>query len=115
MLSELELLSLATKIKDNIQKEFALIHLSQNLMNTIKVTRTTMGFEIEIPAEIYDLTKWYKEKVVVYTGRGSYAQQVDVEGGFSETHKNYVERAIKNAIVQWVEETNIKVKKVVEI
>lgn len=112
MLSEYSLLDLANKIKAKIRQEFVNIHLSKNLMDTIEVKRTTMGYEIEIPAEIYDLDKWYNEKVIVYTGEGSYAQQVNIEGGFSGTHQNYVEKAIQDAINEWIKERKYNVKKV---
>lgn len=112
MLSSNELSILAEKIKNKISKNFENIHLSGNLMNSIVVRRTTNGFEIDIPAEIYDLQKWYKEKVIVYTGEGSYAQAVDTEGGFSGTHTDYVEKAIKEAIAEWTTEMKYNVGKV---
>ena len=111
-ISSNDLLLLAEKIKKNIKEEFAVVHLSQNLINTIEVRRTTFGFEVEIPAEIYDLAKWYKEKVIVYTGGGSYAQQVDVEGGFSKMHEGFVEDCIKKALKEWILEKKYKVKRI---
>lgn len=107
-----ELQLLVEKIKKKIKEDFAVVHLSQNLINTIEIRRTTFGFELEIPAEIYDIAKWYKDKVIVYRGTGSYAQAVDVEGGFSGKHKDYVEDAIKDAIREWILELKLKVKKV---
>lgn len=112
MLSSSELSILAEKIRNKIRLDFEYVHLSQNLINTIEVRRTTFGYEIDIPAEIYDLQKWFKEKVVVYTGQGSYAQEVDVSGGFSGKHTDYVELAIKEAISEWVSEMKYNVGKV---
>lgn len=111
-LSTNDLQLLAERIKKKIREEFAVVHLSQNLIDTIEVRRTTFGFEIEIPAEIYDIGRWYKDRAIVYTGQGSYAQQVDVEGGFSGTHTDYVEDAIKDAIKEWILELKLNVKKV---
>jgi hypothetical protein len=107
MLTSFDLQLLAEKIKENIQKEFEFIHLSKNLMDTITVARTTNGYEIEIPAEIYDINKYYKQGVIVYTNEGSYAQEVDDKGGFSTTHKNYIIRAIMNAIEDWKSNYNV--------
>lgn len=112
MLSSDELSILAEKIRNKIRLNFEYAHLSQNLINTIKVQKTTFGYEIDIPAEIYDLQRWVKENVVVYTGQGSYAQEVDVNGGFSRRHTNYVEKAIKEAISEWVSEMRYNVGKV---
>lgn len=112
MLSSLELQMLAEKIKENIRKEFKEIHLSGSLMDTIRVEKILSGFNVEIPAEIYDLNKYRSEGVVIYTGQGSYAQAVDVGGGFSGMHKNYVLNAIMDAIEDWKKEINGKVGKV---
>lgn len=112
MLSTNELEVLAKIIKRNIEKNFAYIHLSKNLIDTIVVRQTSMGFEVDIPAEIYDISKWYKDKVVVYTGKGSYAQAVDDKGGFSGYHTNYVENAIKDAIDEWNSIYSHKVRRI---
>lgn len=112
MLSSSELSILAEKIRNKIRLNFEYVYLTQNLINTIEVRRTTFGYEIDIPAEIYDLEKWFKEKVVVYTGQGSYAQEVDDSGGFSGKHTGYVEKAIKEAISEWISEMKYKVGKV---
>lgn len=92
------------KIKENFSEKF----ISGNLRDTIQIHETEKGIEIEIPAEKYDLKKWNKEKVIVYTGTGSYAQSVDEWGGFSHTHKNYVEVAIHSGIVEFLAKKNKK-------
>lgn len=112
MLSYYQMQLLAMKIRDKLREDFIELHLTGNLMETIQINKTGTGFEIEIPAEIYDLKTWYEKGVIVYTGNGSYAQDVDVEGGFSGKHKNYVEDAIKEAISEWVKELNFNVRKV---
>ncbi len=101
MISKADMMLLAEKIRNKIRLEFNVVHLSKNLMNTIKVYETSYGYEVEIPAEIYDIKKWFKEGVIVYTGKGSYAQAVNETGGWSESHNGYVECAIASAIQEW--------------
>lgn len=106
---------LAEKIKEYIKKDFAEVHLSKNLMDTISVYATEKGFNIDIPAEIYDIDKFFKEGVIVYTGEGSYAEAVNKEGGWSKTHVGYVEFSIKRAILDWVTESEYILKEYEEI
>lgn len=94
------------KIRANFQDKF----ISQNLINTINVYQTDNGWAIDIPAECYDISLYNKKGVIVKTGKGSYAQSVDKKGGFSGTHKNYVEKAIDEAIDIWKNEQGIKGK-----
>lgn len=107
LLSSEQLSLLAEKIKNLLRLEFEEVHLSANLMNTIKVNQTAMGFEVDIPAEIYDLNYYYDKGVIVYNGKGSYAQAVNVDGGFSGTHKGYVEYSIMMAIKEWMKELQL--------
>lgn len=97
---------LANKIVEKLKKNFANVYLSGNLKDTIKVNKTPNGFEVEIPAKIYDLAKFYKTGAIIYTNNGSYASEVDETGGFSGVHKNYVEMAIYQAIYEWMKENN---------
>lgn len=107
-MNDLLMYKLALKIEEKIKKDFATIHLSMNLVNTIKVEKNDSGYIVDIPAQVYDLTKWYAEKVIVYKGTGSYAQEVDMQGGFSKKHKDYIERAINESIIEWIKENNLK-------
>lgn len=101
---------LALMIQEHIINGFKEKHLTMNLMNTIKVRKTEKGYEVDIPAELYDLKKWNEDKVVVYTGKGSYAQRVDITGGFSKKHKAYIEYAIEESIQSWVKKNNLDMK-----
>lgn len=92
---------LALWIQANIQQEFADVHLSKNLMNTITIEKTDKGYRLTIPAQKYDIDKYRKEKVIIYTGKGSYADEVDIVGGFSRKHKGYVDESIDLAIALW--------------
>lgn len=105
-----DLLDLANLIKENLKKDFEQVHLSGNLANTITIGVSENGYYIDIPAQIYDIQKWLKQGVIVYTEDGSYAQQVNIDGGFSGKHVGYVELSIKKSIEQWIKEKNINVK-----
>lgn len=109
-MEQILLQKLAEKIKEKIRNDFKDVHLSQNLMNTISISSTPTGFLIDIPAEIYDLAKYYKEGVIIYTGAGSYAEDVDINGGFSGKHKDYIERAILESVSEWVAENELRSK-----
>ena len=39
---------------------------------------------------------------IVYTYNGSYASQVDVTGGFSKEHKDYINRCIDKSVREWL-------------
>ena len=112
-MEQILLQKLAEKIKEKIRNDFKEVHLSQNLMNTISISSTPTGFLIDIPAEIYDLAKYYKEGVIVYTGAGSYAEDVDINGGFSGKHKDYIERAILESVNEWLAENELRSKEVI--
>lgn len=105
---------LATMIANNIKDGFEKKHLSGNLAKTIRVYKTDDGWDIEIPAEIYDMRKWFEEGAVVYTGEGSYASQLDLEGSAfavwrngkrywvaPRNHRDYLPSAVINAVSDW--------------
>lgn len=105
---------LAEIIVKKLKAEFSSIHLSGNLASTIKISKYSdnenSGYEIEIPAEMYDIAKFRKDGVIIHTGKGSYASEVNVSGGFSGQHKNYVENSIQQAISEWLGESQLKAK-----
>lgn len=89
----------------SVQEGFARVHLSGNLMDTMAVETATSGetgkangVALSIPAEKYDLDRFYDDGVVVYTGDGSYANEVDATGGFSGAHIGYVGMAVNAAV-----------------
>ena len=56
---------------------------------------------VHIPAVRYDIRKWYEESVLEFHPEwGSYAQAVNVTGGFSHYHVGYVEDAIVNNVLK---------------
>lgn len=88
-------------IVEQLKYEFAEIFLSHNLIDTMEIKEINEGYIIDIPAEVYDIDIYRNKKVIVYTGEGSYADEVDISGGFSGLHKNYVDRAVSKSIKTW--------------
>ena len=102
---------LAYKIAEELQNEFAQVHLTGNLMNTIEVKATENGATVEIPAQLYDIDRFLETGEIVHDkGDGSYASQIDTTGGWSGKHTNYVDRCIKRAINRWKAENGLEVK-----
>ena len=111
--------ALEKNIKKSIKDDFKEIHLSGNLAKTTwseEVVRLhassfwdrdfSKGKKVamvHIPAVRYDLSKYAKERVIEYQPeRGSYAQAVNVTGGFNlmHYHRGYVEDAIIDSIIK---------------
>lgn len=122
--------SLNKSIVKNVKENFRKVYLTHNLANTInteieKSTSALYIFDqvavgtpplklltIHIPAVRYDLDKWFNDHVVVHTPeKGSYAQEVNVQGGFSGLHKGYVEQAIISAILPSVKSAGFGMSK----
>lgn len=95
-------------IFQELKKDFVNIHLSMNLYNSIKILKAGNKYIIDIDANAYNINKFIKDGVIEYTNKGSYAQKVDVEGGFSRLHKNYIERAIYNGVTRFIEYKHLK-------
>lgn len=110
-------------IYDNIKQEFEEKHLTGNLMKSMYITQDNEGYHLHIPAEIYDIEKFWKEGVVVKKNTGSYASKLDTEGSEFDlywkdketgkwkhkhmeprNHKGFVDDAIDEAIRKVVEE-----------
>lgn len=101
-INEFDIEELADLIVEYIKDDFEEIYLSGNLRDTINITPTERGFEIEIPADRYNVSQFRKKGIVIYTGKGSYAEEVNtITGGYSGEHIDYVERGIMKAIVEW--------------
>lgn len=120
--------SFTKETKKNIKNDFKKIHLSGNLMDTVWVedvrspsilecefygTKPQKMAVIHIPAVRYDIKKYREEMVIEHHPEwGSYAQEVDVMGGFSHKHVGYVERAIYKALSTSIRSTKIIAGKV---
>lgn len=115
ILSIEEMLILANYIKQEIERDFESKFVTHNLADTIKVYNTIREGDgtpyvcVEIPAEMYDASLWKNKRALVFTGEGSYASEVDIKGGYSFSHKNYVQRAIDDAVDRFFAERNLEV------
>lgn len=115
-ISKEELEDLAYCIKNALREEFADKHLSGNLLNTIKIE--VVGDDkvnVIIPAEVYNFYRFFKDRVIIPRGGGSYASRLDKEGSsfvvyhkggrsFVKPHNHigYVDRVINEALDQWL-------------
>lgn len=113
----------AKETKKNIKNDFKKIHLSGNLMDTVWIeyvadpsildcdlygTKPQKIAVIHVPAVRYDIKKYREEMVIEHHPEwGSYAQEVNVLGGFSHKHVGYVERAIYKALSTSIRSTKI--------
>lgn len=108
-------------IYEALQEEFEYKFFSGNLKNTISLTENpsiigdaeegenkvqvlgSNNYTINIVARAYDFNVFKNTGQIVHNSKfpGSYADQVDITGGFSGSHKNYVERCIKKGIEKW--------------
>lgn len=109
-MSNISNLDLASEIINGLKDEFAEVFLSGNLRDTIKVNINANSIVIDIPAEMYDIEKYKDEGVIIYSGNGSYAQAVNITGGFSGKHTNYLENQITNAINRWIKKHGLKAR-----
>ena len=114
---EKELEQLARLIIEKLKEEFAIKHLSKNLINTITVENLGDEIKIHIPAKTYNMLLFQTKGVVVHTNHGSYASRLDEEGSqfysYSKgtrkgsnrisprNHKGYVDKVINQAIREW--------------
>lgn len=89
---------IANGIVNEVQREFAKIHLTGNLAATTTVTRVnSTHVKVFIPAVRYNLAAFKKLGVIEYQPeKGSYASTVSRTGGYSKTHKKYVTYAVMN-------------------
>ena len=108
-ITEQDLQELARLIVLNIKEEFAIKHLSKNLVNTIKIENMGDTVNIHILARVYDMLEYKRTKVIKYVGNKSYASKLDEQ---SKNHTGYVNRALDKALTQWKSKfQNAEVKK----
>ena len=125
---ERELEKLANLIVQKLREEFAVKHLSKNLINTIKIENIGNEIKIYIPAQTYNMLLYQTQGVVVHTSNGSYASRLDETGSefyaypqgtrkgakriAPHNHKGYVDKVINEAISEWastVGKNNVKI------
>lgn len=112
MTDKKDLIDIADRIEEEIKKDFEQVHLSKNLYNTIKRYNTADAVGIEIPAMIYNVKQYKLKHVIIYYYKGSYAERVNQQGGFSKgkVHKGYVERSITEGVKSWAKANKKSVK-----
>lgn len=102
---------LARLIVEMLELEFKDIHLSKNLVNTIKIYKDVDKWVVEIPAVMYDFKTYFSKGVIIpYNGDDSYAELINQTGGFSGKHKDYIDNCIVNAIIRWKLKENLEIK-----
>lgn len=101
---------LAQLIVAKISENFSQKYITHNLIDNINITVRKENVIIEIPAQMYSFAEWNRNRVIVPYGKGSYANLVNKTGGFSGTHKNYVEQAIDDALKIWKNEIKLVAK-----
>lgn len=115
-MTDRDMYDLAGLIREEIRSDFEGKHLSRNLMDTIRVTKTEGGFDVEIPAEIYSMYEYQVHGAIVFTGEGSYAERLNAEGSAfwsyrkdgsrrwvaPGNHVNYADEAVRRAVYRWI-------------
>lgn len=123
-----------TETRKNIKRDFRKIHLSGNLMDTVTVEWFSSRLDhiifglvdpgeflekpvkvaiVHIPAVRYDLKRYREDMVVIHHPEwGSYAQEVNITGGFSGKHVGYVESAIYKALATSIRSAKINASKI---
>ena len=127
-LSKEDLQELAECVRQAILNEFAMQHLSGNLMNTIKVeTDDEDKVQVIIPAETYNMYQYFMHGTIIPNGRGSYASKLNDEGsafmvywGTSanphrklvepRNHIGYIDKVINDAVNDWLMKKKDKYK-----
>lgn len=124
-----------TETKKNIKRDFQKIHLSGNLMDTVTVEwlsspqyhflidgliesgefleKPVKVAIVHIPAVRYDLKRYREDMVIIHHPEwGSYAQEVNITGGFSGRHVGYVENAIYQALATSIRSAKVNASKI---
>ena len=91
-------IELANCIVDAIKDEFKQVHLSGNLVKTMKIIVQGNSVLIDIPARKYNMKQFKETGIIKYYNRGSYANIIN---DFGE-HRGWVERCIKFGISKWL-------------
>lgn len=117
MARKVDIDKLAELIIQKLNEEFAIKHLSKNLINTVSVVNEGDKIIINIPAQTYNMLEYFRHKVVIHTSNGSYASRLDEEGSSffvypgdtrkgsfrvnPRNHIGYINRVIDQAIAEW--------------
>lgn len=100
---------LANTIANKIRDEFRSVHLSGQLLDSINVSIDDEGnCQVEIPPQIYDIGYYKRYGIIKHISQDSYAMDVDITGGFSGLHKDFLMNCVKRAITEWAANSGIK-------
>lgn len=113
-------MKLEEHIRDVVKNGFEEKHLSGNLLNTLEVTEN----QLRIPAPSYNMYQYQMHGVIIHTGIGSYASELDENGSqfyiyirkggrFWITPKNhigFVDDSIRLGIQNWALENGYQVE-----
>ena len=97
-----KLLALEDMIMNELNLEFLGHELTGTLRMTIKPDISENGIAIEIPAPRYSKKIFLERGYIQFTGKGSYASQLDAFGSWYGNHEGYVERCVDRAIKKWM-------------
>lgn len=101
--------SFARILAEEFRKEFSVIFLSKQLYNSIRVFVDEDGrYHVAIPAQVYDIDFYRKRGIIKHIGTEGYSLDVNITGGFSSRHKDYVAKCIERTIYRWAGENGIK-------
>lgn len=94
--------SLANILAEQFRLEFKSIHLSGQLLRSIDVSTDGEGnYQVKIPPQIYDIGFYRKYGIIKNISPNSYAIEVNLTGGFSGMHKDYLAHCLNRAIMAW--------------
>ena len=99
--------NLTKEMEEELKRKYRIPHLSGNSSDTIYsefMSNSTMTKSIiHIPAERYNIPKFLQEGVIVYTGEGSYANEIEEQtGGFSGQHFHQTRDVVNRTLRQFI-------------
>ena len=98
---------LTREMEEELKAKYRIPHLSGNSSDTIysefvSTTGISKGI-IHIPAERYNIPKFLQEGVIVYTGEGSYANEIEEQtGGFSGRHFHQTRDVVNRTLRKFI-------------
>lgn len=95
---------LAELIVERITAGFDTKYLTKTLVKSIEIKNGDNGsILIEINAPMYDLKEFSKTGNIVTPDKNkSYASNLDLQGSYWKNHKDYIKKAIDEAIPIWL-------------
>ena len=124
---------LAKEILEALNREFSFKHLSNNLLNNVKIIETNDYVELRISAPSYDFYEYFINGVIVPPKRAGlptqYASLLDTQGSEytvywregtrgnihkkkqkPHNHIGYVNKVLSEGISSWTSKQNLQIK-----